>query len=429
MRAVSLSAQIRINRAALTCDGAKAHTTLPAHISIRSSILSTSSEPAIRPSVDVCSCISQSPSAALFVPTRAAIRPQLLFCVLVMLTRTRSKPLAASTAADSTSEDELLSSQSQSASDGLLSSSIESSLLVGPDDSEEAAAGFSLLDAVSQRANAATVHIRCPTAVPSAADAIDLTAAESSTDAAAAAAVGWSDVSAPSVLHVLPCEIAYNGPAAVQRYFQPVPARSPASSTPPSAPSSSATYISTAEPSASSSRWYSAAFRGRQLTGERVALPQHTIGLLIRDAKQRTASSSSSSSSDGGTSKRRRAAARPPTKAASQLAAHSNSDAFIDVEAAGTSSDSEHANGSTALAVDGGESEAARESESESESEARVDWLVDGWFDSLTLWGRDSDWKGADQCVLKRSLLDWPVIAASLHNSDVPLSSAQYTPT
>ena len=305
-----------------------------------------------------------------------------------MLTRTRSKTLFSSPPADSTSEDDLFSSQSQSNSDVLTVSSVDSNSALLDDDT-----AAPLADLITLAAASATIHIHCPTTVSdtwAVSAAIDLTADESLRDAT----VGWSDVAARSEVHVLPCAIHYNGPAAVQQYFQPTqancptsqphPATSPTTTTTTS--TTATTYISTsAAPTAHSqsallaeSRWYTAAFRGRLLTGERVTLPQHTIGVVLRDA--------------------------PPTGT---------------VSGGGSGGSKRH----RGAAADGRRVDGAEDGGSAREAGSHVDWLVDGWFDSLTLWGRDSDWAGADQSWMKRSLLDWPVIAAALHSTDndVPL--------
>ena len=342
----------------------------------------------------------QKTTAQLSSPFASSIPgyPALIISVLVMLTRTRSKTLSNTVMpAESTSEDDLLSSQSQSNSDALIPCSLDSNPSQDDPDPSD-----TLPDTITQQAAAATIHIHCPTA-----NAIDLTGEPE--------AVGWSEAAARTVVHVLPCEIHYNGPAAVRQYFQPARVINPllataASSSSSAAASSPTTYITKESPSPAasvtasragadssvdaaalaSSAWYTAAFRGRQLTGEKVALPPNTIGLVIRDKQPNSALRSNRTSSSS--SKRHRQAKRQPLSSA------------VDEESIVVE------DGTDIVAVaDGGEEEA----------ESRVDWLVDGWYTDLTLWGRDADWKGADQGMLKRSVLDWPVIAAALH--DVPL--------
>ena len=316
----------------------------------------------------------------------------------IMLSRTRSSTLSNSLPADSASEDDLVSSQSQSNSDAIMLSPPDAS--PGLFEDEPAAP---LLDPIALQAAAAVIHIHCPTTVPdssSVSSAINLTAAGS----VERATVGWTDVASHSVVHVLPCAIHYNGPAAVQRYFHPTtvhnPIRTKAVANSNLADASSlvvtATYISTSSlpPDTTDSQcapradspWYTAAFRGRQVTGERIVLPQHTIGLVLRDG--------GASSGGGGrgsvSAKRHRASA----------AAVDDDECIME-------------NGSTR----------ASNMSAADEAGPRIDWVVDGWFDAVTLWGRDSDWKGADQSALKRTLVEWPAVAAALHEmeGDVPL--------
>ena len=320
--------------------------------------------------------------------------------------RTRSQTLSNSQPADSTSEDDFLSSQSQSNSDVITSSSLDSDS--GMADTDPTA---SMADPIALQTAAATIHIHCPTTVadnPAVSAAIDLTSEEQ----AMAVTAGWPEVAARSAVHVLPCAIHYNGPAAVQRYFQPSQGINPtiaataaattsASTARPATSTNPSTYISVSAPPTqpadsdtqsaqlAESRWYRAAFRGRELTGEKVPLPPHTIGVVLRDSVATSSVTGSSSSS-----KRHRA-----VRQRSRVAA--GDEECVEVE--------DGISGSTA-AVGGGV---------EDESGSRIDWVVDGWFDSLTLWGRDSDWTGSDQSTVKRSLLDWPAIAAALHGTDI----------
>ena len=333
-----------------------------------------------------------------------------LFSSVVPLSRTRSMSLSSPLPADSTSEDDLLSSQSQSTSDVNTALSVDSIPVMS-----DVASGAPLGDVIAMEAAAATIHIHCPTPVldTSAAEASELTAEQS----IASGSVGWTEVAARSVIHVLPCSIHYNGPAAVQRYFQPnkvlnpttPPAAAPRSDSASSSSTETATtpttYISASAPPSlavecapddallAESRWSIAAFRGRQVTGELVPLPQHTIGLVLRDSNGGGGRGRGRSNGRGS---KRRAAARPQSKVHPAAALDEAEDDCVLVGA-----------------VDGGDEESAG---------VHIDWVVDGWFDAVTLWGRDSDWKGADQSVLKRSLLDWPVIAAALHGTATGLS-------
>lgn len=330
-----------------------------------------------------------------------------------MLTRTRSKTLSttAMPAADSTSEDDFLSSQSQSQSTPPSSSLDSNPTMADLDDhfdNTDPANDTLLPDTITQQAATATVHIHCPTTVTQAADAIDLTD-EPPAAVVGEGTVGWEESGVSvSVMHVLPCEIHYNGPAAVTQYFQPTrvinPLLAAAASSSSSVARSPTTYISTETPSTDASwvsatgsgggdgtadaalaesRWYTAAFRGRQLTGEKVALPAHTIGLVIKDSKQHKQQQQRHNTS----SKRHRPARPHASRSAAASAAEDECAVVEDMTAV----------------------------EGEGEAGVRVDWLVDGWFTDVTLWGRDTDWKGVDQSILKRSLLDWPVIAAALH--------------
>ena len=319
-----------------------------------------------------------------------------------MLTRTRSKTLSPTVPADSTSEDELPSSQSQSASDAFALSPADSeAAMADAPDSEPAAAA--LADPIAAEAAAAAIHIHCPTTVrESSASAPD--------ECEGGATSRWNEAAARVAVHVLPCCIHYNGPAAVESYFQPSPAHNPtlppAAAATRSATPNTATYVSDSAPPVDSldlshsapadSRWSTAAFRGRLLTGERIVLPPHTIGLVVRDSGG--IGSGGGSRGGGGSTKRHRAVRAQATKLTSTLSSAGADDECVVVD--------ESSGGSRAEAV----------ADSRQESAARIDWLVDGWFDAVTLWGRDSDWKGADQCAVKRTLLEWPAIAAALHD-------------
>ena len=319
-----------------------------------------------------------------------------------MLTRTRSKTLSISQPADSTSEDDLLSSQSQFTSDVLTVSSVDSHS--GPIDTESAAP---LADLIALEAATAVIHIHCPTGASdtAASSAIDLTADES----VGSAAVSWAEVAAQSVVHVLPCSIHYNGPAAVQRYFHPEQAHNPTlTATAATVTQPATTYISAAAPTAdqsqsalADSRWYSAAFRGRLLTGEKVSLPLRTVGLVVREANGGRTRLLSSVGSNGGAKRHRMS--RPPSRGRHSASAADDECVVVD-------DDVTHASSSTVAG--GGEGATGG---------AHIDWVVDGWFDAVTLWGRDSDWKGVDQSRVKQSLLEWPAIAAALHDThDAP---------
>ena len=359
-----------------------------------------------------------------------------------MLTRTRSKTLSTAMPADSTSEDDFSSSQSQSASD--ITATPPSSLDPNPAMFDDNDAADSLLpDTITQQSAAATIHIHCPTLVTPSADAIDLT-----DEKMVERPVGWSESAvSESEVHVLPCEIHYNGVAAVSSYFQPSrvvnPLLSAASSSSAdsvaalsrSPTSSPGTYISAEAPTASgqvsamgsvtngsssssgstsaalaSSSWYTAAFRGRELTGDKITLPSNTIGLVIKDKQQPHHSSAVRSNSSRGTSSSSSSSSSKRHRQSAAATATSD-DCVMLPDADMPSNSSTGADDVEAVGM-------------------RIDWVVDGWFKDVTLWGRDADWKGADQSLLKRSLLDWPVVAAALHYVppvDLPTSRIEFS--
>ncbi|XP_074087156.1 ribonuclease H2 subunit C [Macrotis lagotis] len=101
-----------------------------------------------------------------------------------------------------------------------------------------------------------------PSAPPGAAHAHRLVGAMP--DAAAPAASGLIRLqpgsvraAAPTPLHLLPCEIRHNGPAAVERFFSPAIRPGPAGPV--------------------------VSFRGRSLHGEEVPLPSGYAGLVLRE--------------------------------------------------------------------------------------------------------------------------------------------------
>ena len=327
-----------------------------------------------------------------------------------MLTRTRSRTLPSSQSADSNSDSDFLSSQSQSTSDAASFSQLDSGSALS--DLDGAAAP--LADVISQEAAAATIRIRCPTSLPAHShhtnsSPIDLTGEEWQS---------WASRVSRSEVHVLPCSIHYNGAAEVRRYFQPTAVNNPTlaslhssrSAEPVSDAATANLTFTTAslpaapaadnEPVASDSRWYTAAFRGRLLTGERVSLPPLTIGLLLADSDGEFNSSNGGSSGDGGSSGGRLSSSK-------RLRADRRSTSVALVEdCALLDAGAEPAEGSRTAA-----------DRADSGGGAQVEWAVCGSFDCVTLWGRDSDWKGADQAALKRTLLEWPAVAAALHDT------------
>ncbi|XP_068922461.1 ribonuclease H2 subunit C isoform X1 [Petaurus breviceps papuanus] len=68
---------------------------------------------------------------------------------------------------------------------------------------------------------------------------------------------------APTPLHLLPCEIQHDGPAAVSRFFSPAIRPGPSG--------------------ARSMRGPVVSFRGRSLRGEEVMLPSGYVGLVLRE--------------------------------------------------------------------------------------------------------------------------------------------------
>ncbi|XP_020824049.1 ribonuclease H2 subunit C [Phascolarctos cinereus] len=113
-----------------------------------------------------------------------------------------------------------------------------------------------------KRRDGAQPSARVPSASPAAAHAHR----ESMPDGAAPAVPGLIRLQPSSVraaaqtpLHLLPCEIQHNGPAAVSRFFSPA-----------IRPGSSGPVVS---------------FRGRSLHGEEVTLPSGYMGLVLREDK------------------------------------------------------------------------------------------------------------------------------------------------
>ena len=207
-------------------------------------------------------------------------------------------------------------------------------------------------DAVSHEIDAAVITIHTPVLVASSVDGAEAGSAQ-----------------ADCLLHLLPCHIRANAPAAVSRFFQPQqlinpllpPAAGSAADAEPAAAASAAasspspgSYIPSALPSTTSyltqpvcaapasaaaaaalasSCWYTGAFRGREMTGEKLRLPADCVGLVL--SRGREAQSSS--------------------------------------------------------------------------------WRVMSRFQSLFLWHRDQDWRGDDRSLLRQTMTDWPSIAAALH--------------
>jgi hypothetical protein len=223
-------------------------------------------------------------------------------------------------------------------------------------------------DAVANEVDAAVINIRIPVSVPSpVVDSVDLTEPAELSSASSPSPCSssmWSAAAPLCLLHLLPCHIRANGPAAVSRFFHPQQvinpmlllsgeaAAPPSPSASASSPSSSS-YIPAALPSATSyltqpvgappsspaaasavasSCWYIGAFRGREMTGEKLRLPAGCIGLVLRSGR-----------------------------------------------------------------------------------EAQTSWRLQARFYSLFLWHRDQDWRGNDRSLLRQTMKDWPTIAAALH--------------
>lgn len=83
-------------------------------------------------------------------------------------------------------------------------------------------------------------------------------------------------------LHHIPIKIDYNGPAAVSSYFHPHPRDKFESSL----SHNKITHENVKILQTKESQYYSASFRGREVTGKLITLPSDTVGLVIEAGAQ-----------------------------------------------------------------------------------------------------------------------------------------------
>lgn len=151
-----------------------------------------------------------------------------------------------------------------------------------------------------------------------------------------------SSATQSSSVHMLPCFIAYDGPAQVSTYFTPLIQPLPSNSS------------STQQP-----QKYRNAFRGRQLTGEKLALPKGCTGLVLQEDVTKTtgvlSEAAAAQSSHGGSSKRK----------------------------------------ATSI------------------TNSKLEWTAEHRFDALWLWNRDEELHERDG--IKRCINEWLPLAAAIH--------------